>query len=117
MVTKALTVSEKLKNKIDIEVIDPRTLVPLDIDTIINSVKKTNNVVIIQEAVRRGGIASDIQSCILEKAFNYLDSPVEIIAGENVVIPYNSILEAESIPSEEKILATILNKYCKGVIP
>lgn len=114
MVNKALTAAEKLKNKIDIEVIDPRTLVPLDLETILNSVKKTNNAVIIQEAVRRGGVASDIQSYIIENLFDCLDNPVEIIAGENVVIPYNYLLESEAIPSEEKIINTITNKFLGG---
>ena len=103
MVPKVLSVAEELKDIIDIEVIDPRTLVPLDINTIISSVKKTNKVVIVQEAVRRGGIASDIASYIMEEAFDYLDYPVKIIAGKNTVIPYSYVLEKEAIPSEDII--------------
>lgn len=100
MVFKVLAVAEKLKEKIDIEVIDLRTLVPLDIETIINSVKKTNKLVIVQEAVRRGGIASDISSQIVEEIFDYLDYPIKIIAGKNTIIPYSHSLESLAIPSE-----------------
>lgn len=108
MVNKVLKVADKLKDKIDIEVIDPRTLVPLDIDTILQSAKKTNNVMIVQEAVRRGGVASDIASYINEDAFDYLDSPVRILAGSNTVIPYNHDLEMAAIPTEESIEKFIL---------
>lgn len=109
MVVRALAVAEKIKDTIDIEVIDPRTLVPLDIDTILESVKKTNKVIIVQEAVRRGGVASDIVSYIVEKAFDYLDSPVRIFAGSNTVIPYSHNLEMASIPTEESIEKFILS--------
>ncbi|MEI7616389.1 MAG: alpha-ketoacid dehydrogenase subunit beta, partial [Actinomycetota bacterium] len=103
MVPKVMLVAEKLKDKIDIEVIDPRTLVPLDLETIITSVKKTKKVAIVQEAVRRGGVASDIATYIMEKAFDFLERPVKIIAGKNTVIPYNQNLELAAIPSTESI--------------
>ena len=109
MVPKVLSVSDKLRNNISIEVIDPMTLVPLDINTIISSIKKTNKLVIVQEAVRRGGVASDIVSYIVEEAFDCLDYPVKIIAGSNTVIPYNHILERYSIPNEERIEREIQN--------
>ncbi|MCL5072802.1 MAG: alpha-ketoacid dehydrogenase subunit beta [Actinobacteria bacterium] len=108
MVFKTLAVAEKLMGKIDIEVIDLRTLVPLDVETIIKSVKKTNKLVIVQEAVRRGGVASDISSQVVEKIFDYLDSPVKIIAGENTIIPYSHSLESLAIPSEELIEKEIM---------
>ena len=103
MVLKALAVAERLKEKIDIEVIDLRTLVPLDIGIIMSSVKKTNKVVIIQEAIRRGGVASDISSQIVEELFDYLDYPIKIIAGQNTIIPYSHSLETQAIPNEELI--------------
>jgi len=109
MVPKVLSVAQKLEDILDIEVIDPRTLVPLDINTILSSVEKTNKVIIVQEAVRRGGVASDISSYIIEEAFNYLDKPVKIIAGENAVIPFSHVLEMEAIPTEEKIENEIRN--------
>jgi len=83
MIPKALAAAEKLaEDGIDVEVVDPRTLVPMDKDLIIESVKKTEHAVIAQEAVRRGGVASDIASFIQEKAFDYLDAPIEIVAGK-----------------------------------
>lgn len=78
MVFKVLAVAENLKEKIDIEVIDLRTLVPIGIETIICSVKKTHKLVIAQEAARRGGVASDISSQIVEEIFDYLDYPVKL---------------------------------------
>lgn len=108
MVPKVMAVAEKLKGKLDIEIIDLRTLVPLDMDTILSSVKKTNKVIIVQEAIRRGGVASDISSYIMENAFNYLDSPVKIIAGKNTIIPFASNLEKEAIPDEGLIESEIL---------
>ncbi|MCL4377567.1 MAG: alpha-ketoacid dehydrogenase subunit beta [Actinobacteria bacterium] len=108
MVFKVLTVAEKLKEKIDIEVIDLRTLVPLDIETIINSVKKTNKLVIVQEAVRRGGVASDISSQIAEEIFDYLEYPIKIIAGKNTIIPYSHSLESLAIPNEELLEKEII---------
>lgn len=113
MVQKVLKVAENLKDKIDIEVIDPRTLVPLDLDTIISSVKKTNKVAIVQEAVRRGGVASDIAACIMEKAFDSLDSPIKIIAGENTIIPYSQNLELAAIPGIESIEKGINSFFSK----
>lgn len=103
MVSKVIEVAEKFKDKVDIEIIDPRTLVPLDLKTIISSVKKTNKVIIVQEAVRRGGVASDIATYIMEEAFDFLDRPIKIIAGENTVIPYNPTLELAAIPDIKKI--------------
>lgn len=106
MVNTALSAAEKLsKEGIDAEVIDPRTLVPLDKELILNSVRKTEHVVIVQEAVRRGGVASDIASIIQEEAFDYLDAPIEIIAGLNTPIPFNLNLESISIPREEDLIS------------
>jgi len=113
MVPKVMLVAEKLKDKIDIEVIDPRTLVPLDLETIITSVKKTKKVAIVQEAVRRGGVASDIATYIMEKAFDFLERPVKIIAGKNTVIPYNQNLELAAIPSTESIEIEINSLFDK----
>ena len=109
-VPKSLIVADRIKHKIDIEVIDPMTLVPLDIETILESVKKTNNVVIVQEAIRRGGIASDISSYISEDIFDHLDGSIRILAGENTVLPYNNALEMSAIPTEESIEKFILNE-------
>jgi len=106
MVPRTLEAAEDLAGEgISVEVIDPRTLVPLDRETILASVAKTNRAVIVQEAVRRGGVASDIASIIQEAAFFDLDAPVEIVAGLNTPIPFNLELEKASVPQKEDIVA------------
>jgi len=106
MVLRALAAADVLaKEGIDAEVVDPRTLSPLDKELILESVRKTEHVVIAQEAVRRGGVASDIASIIQEEAFDYLDAPVEIIAGRNTPIPFNLHLEPLCTPSVDDIVA------------
>lgn len=108
MVRLALKVADKLAQEgISIEVVDPMWLVPLDKKLILDSVKKTEHVVIVQEAVRRGGVASDISSIIIEEAFDYLDAPVMIVAGKNTPIPFNEKLEKYCIPNELELETTI----------
>ncbi len=112
MVSKALTVADKLSTEkgIEAEVIDPRTLVPLDIECILNSVKKTNKVIILQEAIKRGGVASDFSAQITEDAFDYLDAPVKRICSFDTIVPYNHLLEGYMVPDEKRIYSDIL-KY------
>jgi pyruvate dehydrogenase E1 component beta subunit len=99
MVPKALEAAEMLAHDgIDAEVLDPRTLNPLDKNLILESVRKTEHVVIAQEAVRRGGVASDIASIIQQEAFDYLDAPIEIVAGKNIPTPFNLNLEKLVVP-------------------
>lgn len=108
MVHRALAAAEKLANEgISLEVIDPRTLVPLDIETIVASVKKTHRVVICHEAVERAGIAGEIAMQIMEHAFDYLDAPIVRVCGKNVPIPYNIHLESLTIPQEEDVIAAV----------
>ncbi len=108
MVLKALAAAEELeKESISCEVIDPRTLVPLDEDAIIESVKKTTRLVIVSEACRRGSVASDISARVSSKAFDYLDCPIKIVAGLNTPIPYNSTLEQASIPHTADIIKAV----------
>jgi len=108
MIQRSLAAAEKLAAEgIDVEVVDPRTLVPLDRGIILESVKKTEHVVIVQEAVRRGGVASDIASIIQEEAFDYLDAPIEIVAGMNTPVPFNLDLERGSVPQEEDIIRAV----------
>ena len=105
MVKRVLAAAEELAAQgIDAEVIDPRTLVPLDKEMILGSVRKTEHLVIVQEAVRRGGIASDIASIVQEEAFDYLDAPIKILAGKNTPIPYNVNLEKACVPRQEDIV-------------
>lgn len=108
MVPRTLAAAEELANEgISCEVIDPRTLSPLDTDTILKSVAKTKRVVIVQEAVRRGGVASDIASIIQEQAFFDLDAPVSIVAGLNTPIPFNLELEKASVPQMADVKAAV----------
>jgi pyruvate dehydrogenase E1 component beta subunit len=104
MVHFALEAAEELASDgIEIEVIDPRTLHPLDTDTIIESVKKTNRALVVHEAVRRAGYGAEIAATIQELAFDYLDSPVLRVCGEDVPIPFARNLEAAAIPDPERI--------------
>ncbi len=110
MVLRSLSAAEKLAEEgIDVEVIDLRTLVPLDANTVLESVRKTEHVVIVQEAVRRGGVASDIASMIQQEAFDYLDAPIKICAGKNTPIPFNLRLEAACVPQEQDIIQAVKN--------
>ncbi len=106
MVPRTLEAAHELAaDGISAEVIDPRTLVPLDIETILASVRKTGRAVIVQEAVRRGGVASDIASLIKEQTFFDLDAPIGIVAGLNTPIPFNLGLEQAAVPQKDDIVA------------
>ena len=108
MVLRALEAAEELaKEGISAEVVDPRTLKPLDIDTIINSVKKTSRAVVVSEGYRNCGVGAEIAAQIMEKCFDYLDAPVARIAGEDVPPPMSPVLEAASIPDKEKIVNAV----------
>jgi pyruvate dehydrogenase E1 component beta subunit len=108
MIYKSLEAAKELeKDGVSCEVFDPRTLVPLDEEALINSVKKTGHLVIVTEACERGSVASDICAKVVQKAFDLLDAPVKIVAGLNTPIPYNSTLEQASIPHKENIVAAV----------
>jgi pyruvate dehydrogenase E1 component beta subunit len=108
MVPRSLAAAEKLAaDGIEVEVVDPRTLVPLDKDLLLESVRRTEHVVIVQEAVRRGGVASDLASIIQAEAFDYLDGPIEIVAGLNTPIPFNLALESACVPQEADIIRAV----------
>lgn len=108
MVPKSLAAAEELAEAgIEVEVIDLRTLVPLDKDSILESVRKTERCLIVQEAVRRGGVASDIASIIQEEAFDFLDAPIRILAGHNTPIPFSLNLEKASVPQQDDIVAAV----------
>ncbi len=108
MVPKSLAAAEELAaDGIDAEVIDLRTLVPLDKGLILESVRKTERCLIVQEAVRRGGVASDIASIIQGEAFDYLDAPIRILAGHNTPIPFNLNLEKACVPQQNDIIDAV----------
>lgn len=104
MVHKALTVADQLAdNGIDIEIIDPRTLVPLDKETILQSVKKTGRLLIVEEDCKTCGIGAEISAIVAEEAIDYLESPIIRIAEPDTPIPFSPILENYVIPDEEAI--------------
>ncbi len=109
MVHKALEAAAELeKEGISVEVIDPRTIVPLDEETIIESVKKTGRLIVAHEAVKRGGIGGEIASMIAEsEAFDYLDAPIKRLGGLAVPIPYNPALEKAATPQIPDIIAAV----------
>lgn len=96
------------KEGISVEVVDLRTLTPLDQETILDSARKTGRVIIVHEACKQGGIGGDIAAMIMEEAYDDLDGPVKRIAGKNTPIPYNIGIEKASIPSVEEIVEGIL---------
>lgn len=107
MVHRALEAADRLSHEgISAEVIDPRTLVPLDTDTIVESVKKTGRAIVVHEAVKRSGFGAEIVSVIQESdAFDFLDAPILRVAGRNIPMPYSSILEKHAVPQVEDIIA------------
>lgn len=106
MVHKALEAAEILaKEGIDIEIVDPRTLVPLDKKTIVDSVKKTGRALIVTEAVKRSGFSSELAAVISEEeSFDYLDHPVVRLAGAETPIPYEPNLEKLAVPQVNDIV-------------
>jgi pyruvate dehydrogenase E1 component beta subunit len=108
MVPVALKAAEELeKDGVSCEVIDPRTVRPLDIKTIVESVKKTNRVVIAEESHPFCGVAAEISAEINERAFDYLDAPVKRVSGIDVPMPYAKNLERLAIPGVEEIVAAV----------
>lgn len=109
MVQKALAAAKELSAKgVDVEVIDPRTLVPLDKDTLIKSVAKTGRVVIAHEAHRRSGPGAEIAAMLAEEAIEYLDGPIIRIGAMNVPLPYSPELEKHVLPDENDIIQAAL---------
>jgi pyruvate dehydrogenase E1 component beta subunit len=108
MVPVALKAAEVLeKQGVSCEVIDPRTIRPLDIGTIIESVKKTNRVVVAEESHPFCGVGAEIASEITERAFDYLDAPVKRVSAADVPMPYAKNLEERAIPGVDQIVAAV----------
>jgi len=108
MTLKCLEAAEILASQgISVEVIDLRTLVPLDKASILESVQKTSRLVIVHEACRRGGIAGDVTAMVVEEAFYDLNAPIVRVTGKNTTIPFNLNLERASIPSVDDIVNAV----------
>lgn len=104
MLHRCLSVAEKLhKEGIEVEVIDLRSLCPLDMETVANSVKKTNKVAIVHQACLTGGVGAEVGIRITEAVFDYLDAPVKRIAARDVPVPFSPVLENFVVPTEERI--------------
>jgi pyruvate/2-oxoglutarate/acetoin dehydrogenase E1 component len=106
MVKRALEAAEQLAQEgIEVEVVDPRTLKPLDAEPIVQSVVKTGRVLIVHEAARTGGYGGEMAAVIAEsEAFGYLDAPIVRLAGRDMPIPYNRTLEYHTVPQVENIV-------------
>jgi pyruvate dehydrogenase E1 component beta subunit len=117
MVHKSLEAAQLLADEeISVEVVDPRTLKPLDVNTISKSVKKTGRLLVVHEAVKTAGWAGEIMASVSETpAWDYLDAPMRRLTGKDVPIPYNRNLEAAAVPQVEDILqeirAIVQNQY------
>ncbi|MCS7285895.1 MAG: alpha-ketoacid dehydrogenase subunit beta [Anaerolineae bacterium] len=108
MVHKALEAADELaKEGIEVEVVDPRTLSPLDKETIINSVKKTHRLVVVHEAVKQAGPGAEIAAMVAEEAFDYLDAPIKRVAAPFTPVPFSPVLESAYIPSKDNIISAV----------
>lgn len=108
MMLKSLQAAEELAaDGIEVEVIDLRTLSPMDIGCVLDSVRRTGRLVIAQEAVKRGGVGSDIAAMVAEQAWDSLRGPILRIAGKNTVIPFNLALEKAAVPQVADIVAGV----------
>jgi pyruvate dehydrogenase E1 component beta subunit len=108
----AMDVADKLAARdVSAEVIDLRTLRPLDMPMVIASVEKTNRVLLLEENYKTGGIMGEIAAQIQEQAFDYLDGPIARVGAEDVPHPYNRGLEQSMLPSADKALAALSAAY------
>ena len=108
MVGKALEAADSLAQEgIEAEIVDPRTLVPLDKETIFASVEKTNRVIVTDEEVKRGGSGAEIASLIAEECFDALDAPVKRVAAANVPMPFSPELEKLVLPNPDSLIAAV----------
>jgi len=108
MVERAVQAADKpSRDGIEVEVIDPRTIKPLDIDTICESVRKTNRAVVVHEAPLFGGFGGEIASAITEQAFDWLDAPVTRIGAPESPVPYNDRLERQFMPDAQRIIEAV----------
>ncbi|MBN1299376.1 MAG: alpha-ketoacid dehydrogenase subunit beta [Actinobacteria bacterium] len=113
MVSVALAAADELyeKHNIDAEVIDPKTLVPLDMQTIAESVKKTSRLAVVEETYLRAGVGSEIGSIVSERYMDWLDCPIKKIASRNVPIPMPASLVGEVIPDKKRVVKEIREMF------
>jgi pyruvate dehydrogenase E1 component beta subunit len=99
------------EHEIEAEVIDPRTLRPLDLDTIVKSVEKTNRAVIVEEGWPHGGVGANLAALIQEQAFDHLDAPVARVTGADLPMPYSKPLEQIAFPHEPQIVEAVISTF------
>jgi len=109
MVNEAAKAADQMKGKISVEVIDPRTIVPLDEETILRSVAKTGRLVVVDEDYERCGFSAEVAAVVAEKGFHNLKAPVARVANPNVPLPFNRKLEKHVLPDVDKIIRAIRN--------
>jgi pyruvate dehydrogenase E1 component beta subunit len=108
MVHKSLVAAEQVsKEGISVEVVDPRTLTPLDKQTIVKSVKKTGRLVVVSEDCRTAGVSAEIAAVVAEEALDYLDAPIKRVAEPDTPIPFSPALEKSVIPDEKSIVKAV----------
>src|SRR5688500_22761 len=99
------------EHEVSAEVIDPRTLRPLDLDTILESVRKTNRAVIVEEGWPHGGVGANLAALIQEQAFDHLDAPIARVTGADLPMPYSKPLEQIAFPHEPQIVEAVLATF------
>jgi pyruvate dehydrogenase E1 component beta subunit len=108
MLHRALAAADKLQEQgISLEVIDPRTWVPLDTQTVIESVKKTGKLIIMEEEPKTGGSAAEIAARIADEAFDYLDAPIKRVCAPDTPIPFSQVMEKFWMPDEENLINAV----------
>jgi pyruvate dehydrogenase E1 component beta subunit len=108
MVTKSLAAAETLaKEGISVEVIDPRTIAPLDVETIVQSLKKTGRLVLVDQATRHASVAAIVAGEIAERGFSFLKAPVKMVTALDTSVPYSEPLENYVMPNEDKIIKAV----------
>jgi pyruvate dehydrogenase E1 component beta subunit len=113
MAETALRAADVLASDHDLqaEVIDPRTLRPLDLDTILESVRKTNRAVVVEEGWPHGGVGANLAALIQEQAFDHLDAPIARVSGADVPMPYSKPLEQAAFPHEEHVVKAAVSTF------
>src|SRR5213596_3888769 len=115
LVHEALAAAEEAESEgISIEVWDPRTLQPLDVDGLVASVKKTNRCVVAHEAVTRGGFGAEIAAVVQEQAFDWLDAPIERVGAKFAPLPFAPVMEEYVVPHSADVLAAIKRTVARG---
>jgi pyruvate dehydrogenase E1 component beta subunit len=113
MAVTAQRAAEQLadEHEVEAEVIDPRTLRPLDLDTILASVRKTNRCVVVEEGWPHGGVGANLAALVQEQAFDWLDAPVARVTGADLPMPYSKPLEQVAFPHEPQVVAAVLATF------